>query len=248
MSPHGSKSRARTLTDHELKLIWQACEQRGFSGDLNTTALERLGGPALPASYCNIVQLLILTGQRKNEVASLQTSWIKSSGLSSSSSPSSDGSTSSTPSTTLSFSPSDLWTITLPASVTKNGREHTFPLGVFSAALLTKVGSTQTRVSGYIFSARTGSSKNSTFSGWSKAKVALDRACGVKAWTLHDIRRTYRTIHGRIGTPPHIAERLVNHVSSRTEVDRIYDRHTYLDEMRRAVDSYEQYLLHHVIA
>jgi hypothetical protein len=28
LSPHGHKSRARTLSDHELKLIWNACEQR----------------------------------------------------------------------------------------------------------------------------------------------------------------------------------------------------------------------------
>ncbi len=42
------------------------------------------------------------------------------------------------------------------------------------------------------------------FNGWSKSKAALDQLSGVKNWTLHDLRRTFRTIHGRIGnTTPH---------------------------------------------
>ncbi|MFZ0778095.1 MAG: hypothetical protein WAM74_16525, partial [Xanthobacteraceae bacterium] len=45
------------------------------------------------------------------------------------------------------------------------------------------------------------------FSGWSKYKNELsDRLSG---WTLHDLRRTYRSIHGQ--TPAEIA-----HVSSIT--------------------------------
>src|SRR5262249_49324831 len=84
--------------------------------------------------------------------------------------------------------------------------------------------------------------KSSPFNGWSKASTALWKASGVSGATLHDIRRTYRTVHARIGTPPHVAERLVNHVSSRTAVEVIYDRHTYLPEMRKAVDSYEKFL------
>ena len=71
------------------------------------------------------------------------------------------------------------------------------------------------------------------FSGWSKSKKELDKLCGVKGWTLHDLRRTYRSIHGKIGTPPHIAERLVNHISAQTEMERTYDRYAYLSEMQR---------------
>ena len=66
--------------------------------------------------------------------------------------------------------------------------------------------------------------------------------CGVRNRTLHDLRRTYRTIHAKIGTPPHIAERLVNHVSARSEMENVYDRHTYLPEMRLAVENYEKFL------
>ena len=38
-------------------------------------------------------------------------------------------------------------------------------------------------------------------------------------------------------TPPHIGERLINHVAAvTTEVERIYDRHNYLAEMQAAVE------------
>ncbi len=121
--------------------------------------------------------------------------------------------------------------------MTKNGREHAFPLGSSAQQILKHC------VSGshFIFPAR-GSDGLKPFNGWSKSKVALDKLTGLTNWTLHDVRRTYRTIHARIGTPPHIAERLVNHVSSRSAMEEIYDRHTYLDEMRKAVDSFDSYM------
>ena len=70
-------------------------------------------------------------------------------------------------------------------------------------------------------------------SGWSKFKRELDD--GVPNWTLHDFRRTYLSIHSQIGTPSDIAERLINHAASvQTEVEAIYDRWTYLPQMRSA--------------
>jgi hypothetical protein len=61
------------------------------------------------------------------------------------------------------------------------------------------------------------------FNGWSK-KPALDKLSAITDWTLHDLRRTFRTIHAQIGTPPHIAERIINHVSSRSELEEIYNQ------------------------
>ena len=34
------------------------------------------------------------------------------------------------------------------------------------------------------------------YSGWSRSKAALDKACKVKGWTLHDLRRTCSHRHG----------------------------------------------------
>jgi Integrase len=159
------------------------------------------------SAFNSIVPLLILTGQRRGEIASIQSSWVDLENK----------------------------TLTIPASATKNAREHTIPISSTAQTLLSFC-----KKDGLFFQAR--GSTNRPFCGWSKSKVTLDKLCGVKNWTLHDIRRTYRTIHARIGTPPHIAERLVNHVSSRSAMQDVYDRHTYLPEMRQAVENYEKYL------
>jgi integrase len=127
-------------------------------------------------------------------------------------------------------------TICLPPELTKNGQEHTFPLTFLALSLLTSP-----NTDGLYFPARGKPLK--PFNGWSKSKAALDSLSGVTGWTLHDLRRTFRTIHARIGTAPHIAERLINHVNGvASDVEQIYDQYRYLDEMRVAMRNYEQFL------
>jgi hypothetical protein len=76
------------------------------------------------------------------------------------------------------------------------------------------------------------------FSGWSMLKTEL--VDGLVHWTLHDFRRTYRRMHEKIGSPSHIAERLINQAGPvRTEVEALYDRWTYLPEMKKAMETYE---------
>ncbi len=77
--PKVPASRERVLTDNELVAIWRGCEQLG--------------------KYGLIVQLLMLTGQRRGEIARLHSSWIE-----------------------------DDW-ITFPAEVMKNGKKHECPIG-----------------------------------------------------------------------------------------------------------------------
>jgi integrase len=66
---------------------------------------------------------------------------------------------------------------------------------------------------------------------------------GVKAWTPHDLRRTCRTglsqlkdAHGRPAVAPHVAERVLNHSQD------VYDRASYLDEKRDALDRWATHL------
>ena len=81
--------------------------------------------------------------------------------------------------------------------------------------------------------------------GHNKAKGRFDDLCPLPHWTLHDLRRTFATIHARIGTPPHVTEALLNHkTGTRSPIQRIYDRHTYLPEMRTAMSNYDRYLPH----
>src|SRR3990167_3035230 len=76
-----SPPRARVLSDAELKSIWRACE----------------------GTFGTIIKLLILTGQRRGEIAALRGGYISGD------------------------------QITLPAHLCKNNREHTFPIGTSAA-------------------------------------------------------------------------------------------------------------------
>lgn len=145
-----------------------------------------------------LVRLCILTGQRRGELAALQENWIAGSML------------------------------TIPASATKNGREHRLPLPHLarSTALLTLARSTK----------RT---------SWSKPKARLDALCGVTGWTLHDLRRTFATRLAELATPPHVIERILNHAAPASlggDIGAIYNRFQYLEEQRQALDAYEAHL------
>lgn len=70
-----------------------------------------------------------------------------------------------------------------------------------------------------------------------------DADSAIPPWTLHDLRRTFATNLAALQTPVHVTEKLLNHVSETvSDVAAIYNRHTYMDEMREAVTAYENYL------
>jgi integrase len=71
------------------------------------------------------------------------------------------------------------------------------------------------------------------FSGFSKAKAALDKRCGVEGWTLHDLRRTARSLMSRAGVSSEHAERVMGHAIG--GVEGVYDRHAYREEKRDAL-------------
>ena len=53
-------------------------------------------------------------------------------------------------------------------------------------------------------------------------------------WTLHDLRRTAKTLMARAGVRPDISERVLGHVIA--GVEGTYDRHSYADEKRDALE------------
>jgi integrase len=71
--------------------------------------------------------------------------------------------------------------------------------------------------------------------GFSKFKARLDAESGTTGWTLHDLRRTARSIMSRIGISSDHAERCLGHVIG--GVRGIYDRHAFLDEKRIAFEA-----------
>jgi integrase len=122
--------------------------------------------------------------------------------------------------------------ITLPGEITKNKQEHTFPIGDRAREIL----AAQNGI-GLLFPAR--NKPHKPFCGFGKAKITLDKLSGVTAWTLHDLRRTFRTNLGKLGVAPHIAERIVNHISARTDMERTYDIYAYMPEMREAIEKWQ---------
>jgi integrase len=127
--------------------------------------------------------------------------------------------------------------IVLPGERTKNSRTHHVPL---SKIVLDIIESIPRRVSrDFVF----GDGKGG-FSGWSKAKAALDAQLGLKPWRLHDLRRTASTRMGDAGVQPHIIEAVINHVSGhKAGVAGVYNRSTYENEKRAALDALSNYVM-----
>jgi integrase len=123
----------------------------------------------------------------------------------------------------------------LPASLTKNGREHTFPVGQLTLDILAPLRERR----GYLFPAM-GTRGERPFAGWSKSKPKLDTLSGVEDWTLHDIRRTFATNLAALGTPIHVTEKLLNHISGTTGgLVGVYQRHRFWDEQIEAIKGWE---------
>jgi integrase len=126
-------------------------------------------------------------------------------------------------------------TITLPRERTKNGQEHVVPLSGPAMEILASIAHRRERE--HVF----GRSHGRGFAGWAKAKQELDAVLTLdQPWTLHDLRRTVRTGLGKLGIQPHIAEAVLNHLPSK--LIRTYDRNTYADEKRAALDKWASHV------
>jgi integrase len=79
------------------------------------------------------------------------------------------------------------------------------------------------RKSAYVFAGRDGA-----INGHTRSKRRLDADTGVTGWTIHDLRRTARSLMSRAGVPSDHAEMCLGHVL--TGVRGTYDRHAYHQE------------------
>ncbi|MEH6717679.1 MAG: tyrosine-type recombinase/integrase [Aurantimonas endophytica] len=207
-APTVERPRDRVLSDEEIRLVWAAS--------------EKIGWPFGP-----MVQLLILTAQRRGEVAGLR--W-----------------------TEIDFD-RKLWTI--PKERSKNGLAHDVPL---SSAAINVLHSAPVIASdsGFVFT----TTGRSVVSGNSRAKSRLDGAireavaaqkvsdaarttADLQPWTIHDIRRTAATGMAKLGVSLPVVEKLLNHSSgSFAGVAGVYQRHSFGDEKRAAVEAWGSYV------
>ncbi len=182
-------ARDRVLTYDELVAIWKA------------TSTDH--------PFHAIVRLLILTGQRREEVGGMDWSEVDLE--------------------------AGLWS--LPAARAKNRRQHVIPLSAPAVAIL-KARPTRT---GLVF----GNRRGKPYSAWSVPLDRLRDELGLPYWRLHDCRRSLVThMSEDLHTPPHIVESIVNHISGfRAGVAGVYNKALYLDERRRALDAWADYVL-----
>jgi integrase len=120
-----------------------------------------------------------------------------------------------------------VWTI--PASRYKTGKEHVVPLSAMVLEIV--AGQKRLNSSQLVFPGRYGA----TLSRGGNGKAAIDKATpGLAPWVVHDLRRTARSLMSRAGVRPDIAERVMGHAIA--GVGGTYDRHTYLEEKRQALE------------
>ena len=158
-----------------------------------------------------LVKMLLLTAQRREKVASMQWDDLK------------DG----------------VWTIAKEAREKANAGSLKLPdmaLAIIDA---------QPRLAGnpHVFAAR----GKGAFNSWSQRKDELDakvveqrrtddrNAGPLPHWTVHDLRRTARSLMARAGVRPDIAERVLGHAIA--GVEGVYDRHGYDDEKAKALEA-----------
>lgn len=190
-APAKPPSRERVLTTEEIKTVWKAAAKCGYPF-----------GP--------MAQLLLLTGQRRDEIANLQ--WAEIS--------------------------ADLTTITLEGSRTKNGRAHVVPLAPLAKSIievLPKIADADGNPSEYLFT----TTGKTPFSGFSNGKKALDKQCGEPSlpdWHLHDLRRTCATELAKLGIKQEVTEAILNHKTGKVSgVAAIYNRYDYQEEKHDAL-------------
>jgi integrase len=145
----------------------------------------------------------------------------------------------------------------LPRERAKNDRAHEVQLSRLALEILAAA----PRIDGSQFIFTTTGRRPA--SGFSKAKQRLDTrmaqvlteelakgypgkdkiATGVPAWTLHDLRRTAATGMASLNVPPHVVDRILNHVSGTIRgVAAVYNRHAYLDERKAALEAWGRHV------
>lgn len=187
--------RDRVLTDAEIKAVWGACDTMGYP-------------------FGNLMQLLLVTGQRRGELARLR--WKEVS--------------------------LEEKIIRLPPERVKVNRAHEVPLSALAIEILGKLPRFKAEDDGdegemFVFTTTGG---RRPFSGFSKSKDVIGEQSKTSGWRIHDLRRTAATNMAKLGVPVATISKVLNHAE--TGVTAIYNRHTYLPEKTEALEKWASHL------
>ena len=196
-APPAVDARERVLTDRELAAVWRATDEVG-----------RLFG--------SIIKMLIVTGQRREEVARMD--WRELDRNSAS------------------------WT--LPKERAKNGSSSLVPLNSWAVELLDLAAGTQEwPKQGIVFATSGGKPFSGFAKGKVQLDMRLESPGAIEAWRIHDLRRTLATGLQRLGTRFEVVEAVLNHVSgSKSGVAGIYQRHDWANEKRLALQAWSRHI------
>jgi integrase len=202
--PKPPKSRERTLSDREIRWLWRSCKR-------------------LPEPFGKCLQVLLLTGTRRSEVAEMGRGELEGS----------------------------IWT--LPSARSKNHRAHELSLPPMAMDILESVDTSgdlifttnnRTPISGW--------SKVKDKLDDEMLRLAREDAVAagrdpddveIAPWVIHDLRRTTATKMAEIGIAPHVVEAVLNHVSGfRAGVGGVYNRASYGPEKKAALERWAAHL------
>ena len=132
---------------------------------------------------------------------------------------------------------------TLPATRTKNARQHEVHLSGAALAVL-KASPRVRNPAGFVFC----TNGTTAASGFSRAKQRIDALMAAEAtiapWRFHDLRRTVATGMARLGVQLPVVERCLNHVSgSFAGVAGVYQRHQFKLERIAAFNAWENFVV-----
>ena len=218
--PTKERPRDRVLSDDELRWWWHACD-----------VIDWPFGP--------LTKLLLLTAQRRDEVARLE--WLEL----------------------------DLkrrtWTI--PREKAKNDRAHEIQLSdaaidvlkslprIADDLIFTTTGETvvsgfsraKARLDAEMVKARRQSlglpEDDKAYRKTIRLPAAKPLPVEIPPWILHDLRRTAATGMARLNYPPHVVDKVLNHVSGTIRgVAAVYNRFEYLEERRAALEAWGRHV------
>lgn len=166
----------------------------------------------LTATRAGFVRTLLLTMQRREEVCSM--GWAELD------------------------NPADPTVWTLPAERAKNGRTHIVHLAEPVRAIIKAM--PRIKDNPFVFAGQ----GNGTIGGFSTIKNAIDAelveaGAPVVDWRFHDFRRAGVTALADMGFPPHVCDRLLNHITGAIQgVAAVYQRAEFLNEREKSLDAW----------
>jgi len=202
------RPRERVLNNAGMVTFWQALEATENMTGEHMARGEK--GRMLSPATRSVLRLLLLTGQRRSEVAEARKSELE-----------------------LDI-PEPVWTI--PGERTKNGLLHRVPLCPLAKAEFARAMAASPDDSVYVFaSPESEEGEPILANAVTRAMARLVAEIKISRVSPHDLRRTVGTEMARLGLPVHVRSLVLNHSPmSRGVTDAVYNRYAYDKEKREA--------------